>query len=232
MSEVNVSRKIFVSYKYKDSNVLPLPEYSPGEDTGYVYTPRHYVDKIIDTIGADHIYKGELGDEDMGHLSDDTIDSKLKEKIFDSSVTIVLISPHMKDVFLPEKEQWIPNEVIYSLRDKKRGDRTSKTNGMLAVVLPDRNGSYEYAVVHKECGVRSWQTNTFFNILAANMFNRKNKNQTFCSSCFGYHHSGGDHSYIHPVKWHDFINDHNAYIERAVALREALNDFELTKIHE
>ena len=226
------SRKIFVSYKYKDRNVQPLSGYIPTADTDYLYTPRHYVDRIVDLIGVDHIYKGELSGEDASHLADDTIDSKLKEKIFDSSVTIVLISPNMWDKSAHEKYQWIPNEISYSLRDKRRGDRMSVTNGMLAVVVPDINGSYQYAVVDKPCGVREWQTVSFFRILNSNMFNRKEKRQTLCKACWGYHHHGNDHSYIFPIKWCDFIASHNSFIEHALTLRDQLSDFDLAKTHE
>lgn len=226
------SKKVFVSYKYKDSDVQELSEYIPGEDTDYLYTPRHYVDKIIEVVGSDNIYKGELGGEDLTHLADDTIDSRLKEKIFDSSVTIVLLSPNMWDYSKTESEQWIPNEISYSLRNKTRGGKTSKTNGMLAVALPDQNGNYDYVVVHRDCGVRSWQTGSLFKILRENMFNRNSKNHEWCSHCFGHHHYGSDHSYIHPVKWHDFIADHNAYIDHAIMLRDSLDDFDLTKGHE
>lgn len=213
-----------------DFNVQPLTGYTPTEDTNHLYTPRHYVDCIIDLIGQDHIYKGELSGEDASHLTDDTIDSKLKEKIFDSSVTIVLISPNMWDKSMEENDQWIPNEISYSLRDKSRGDRTSTTNGMLAIVLPDVDGSYQYAVIDKPC-VREWQTDSFFKMLGSNMFNKKSKNQIQCGTCWGQHHNGDDHSYIFPVKWHDFIANHNSYINHALALRERINEFELAKTH-
>lgn len=231
----NIARKIFVSYKYKDFNVYidPVSEFTPGEDTDFLYTPRHYVDKIIGIVGKDNIYKGELGDEDMDDLTDDTIDSKLKEKIFDSSVTIILISPNMWDKNRLEKDQWISKEILYSLKNKTRGDKTSKTNAMLAVVLPDVNGSYEYAVVDKACGVRSWQTNTFFRIIRKNMFNRWEKKQNLCTSCLSHHHYGGDHSYIHPVKWCDFISNHNDHINHVLDLREKMDDeFNITRSNE
>ncbi len=231
MQTTTPGRKVFVSYKYKDWNVQPLAGYTPGLDTAFRHTPRHYVDKIIDTIGADHIYKGEMSGEDASHLTDDTIDSKLKEKIFDSSVTVVLISPNMKNLFEAEKDQWIPNEIAYSLRNKTRGGRTSTTNGIVVVALPDANGSYDHAVVHQACGVRSWQTGSFFKIIGDNMFNRNSKNHAYCNSCYGYHHNGNDHSYFHPVKWVDFIADPNVYIEHAVTLRDRQNEFNITKTH-
>jgi hypothetical protein len=229
---MDISRKIFVSYKYKDPDVYPLSEYVPGADTNFLHTPRHYVDKIIEKIGVDHIYKGELGDEGMDDFSDDTIDSVLKKKIFDSSITIVLISPNMRDKARLEKDQWIAKEIAYSLRNKTRGEKTSKTNGMLMVALPDLNGNYDHAVIDQSCGVRSWQSNSFFRIIRKNMFNRLDKNHTFCNVCLGYHHYSDDHSYIHPVIWKDFIIEHNAYIDHAIALRDRLDEFDLTIKHE
>lgn len=228
---MDITKKFFVSYKYKDGNVFSLDEFTPDEDTEYLHTPKHYVDKIIQIVGAEHIYKGEKGDESMDDLVDDTIDSKLREKIFDSSVTIVLISPNMKELWLSEEEQWIPREIAYSLRNKTRGNRTSKTNAMLAVALPDSNGSYDYAVQDRNC-VTVWQTNSYFNILNKNMFNRNNKNLIKCDICGSYHHQGGDHSYIHPVKWDYFINNHNTCIEHVLRLRDNLDDFSITKDHE
>lgn len=236
MPNQDVARKIFVSYKYKDPDVLPIQGYTPSEDTGYLYTPRHYVDKIIETVGAEHIYKGELGGEDLSHLSDDTIDSKLKEKIFDSSVTLVLVSPNMWDKTKPEKEQWIPNEIAYSLRNKTRGDKTSKANAMLAIVLPDANGAYSYAVSKHTCpfcNVTIWHTDRYFSLLKMNMFNKKNKNLTSCNACSSSNiHTGDDHSYVYPVAWSAFIGDHNLYINHALRLREKLDEFDLQVIQD
>lgn len=231
----NIARKIFVSYKYKDKNVCanPVSQFTPGEDTDFSYTPRHYVDIIINIVGKDNIYKGELGDEAMDDFTDDTIDSKLKEKIFDSSVTIILLSPSMYDRTRLEKDQWIPKEILYSLKNKTRGDKKSRTNAMLAIALPDINGSYDYAVSEGVCGVRSWQTHSFFGIIRKNMFNRKQKNQNFCSVCSSYHHSGDDHSYIYPMKWCDFISNHDTYINHVLSLREKMDDeFDITRIHD
>ena len=135
-----MGRKIFVSYKYWDTDVKPLPH------VGTMTKVRDYVNYIEDNIidPTDNIYKGEGRDEDLSYKSEDYIWSHLKDKIYDSTITIVLISPNMKEPRKWQRSQWIPWEIYYSLRETTRTDKTSHNNALLAVVLPDRLGSYEY----------------------------------------------------------------------------------------
>ena len=68
-------------------------------------------------------------------------------KFLDFSVgdgAIVLISRGMKEYGKWERCQWIPWEIAYSLRKTTRNDYTSHSNAVLAVILPDKYGSYEY----------------------------------------------------------------------------------------
>lgn len=209
--------KIFVSYKYKDKNVYNHPdfwEYELTEDTDYQITARHYVNYLEELIWQEHIYKWEKDGESMAEFSDETIDTKLKGKIFDSSVTIVLLSKNMKEN-KSEKLQWIPQEIAYSLKEKTRNNRTSYTNGILLVALPDENNSYDYAFI-KKWEVEYRKTNTFFNIIADNMFNNKEEDDT-------------DNSYIFPVTWDDFIKEPNEYIDYVLKLKDKIDKFNLTK---
>lgn len=224
-----MSRKIFVSYKYADRSVAPLgTDITLGEPTEC----RHYVSRLQQILDVnDHIYKGENDGEPLSQFTDETIASKLRDKIFDSSVTIVLLSKNMINLFADESDQWIPWEIAYSLKEITREDRTSKTNAMLAVVVPDENGEYTHAVKHYSC-VTEWQTHSFFRIINSNMFNRASANLTICGGCSQHHHIGDDHSYIHPVKWSEFIKNSNLYIEHALALRDRRNEFNINKTHE
>lgn len=152
-----MGRKIFVSYKYWDSDVYPVPRITSG-----MAKVRDYVSWLESkfTERTDHIYKGESDNEDLSYRSDDYIWSKLKDRIYDSSITIVLISPNMKEPRRWEKSQWIPWEIAYSIRETTRNDYTSHANAILAVVLPDRWNSYGY-----------YKSLSLFSILSQNINN-------------------------------------------------------------
>lgn len=227
-----MGKKIFVSYKYGDSNVQSL-------NGNWGTTARHYVDEIQRLIGSEHINKGENDNESMASLADSTIQSKLGDKIYDSSITIVVISPNMKNVGVAECDQWIPWEISYSLREQSRQGRTSKTNAVLAVVLPDKIGSYGYFLSEqtcstiwcgKRCNFTQHNTDRLFDILSKNMFNRKIPKRYECpeNATIDKPHAGG-HSYIHCVRWSDFIQAHNHHIGIAENLKENICDYNIVK---
>ena len=137
-----MGRKIFVSYKYQDDNVRKLVNViGPTWPSDYV----EYIYKNIINETSDNIYKGEhINEDDLSDKSDEYIWNHLKDKIYDSTVTIVLVSPNMKEHNKWERNQWIPWEISYSVTRTTRNGRTSGRNALLVVVLPDRNGSYSY----------------------------------------------------------------------------------------
>ena len=150
-----MGRKVFVSYKYTDYDVEALAGVTPPT------WPCDYVNFIRDNVlQQDDIYKGEDSDDDLSLWPENKIWDHLKNKIYDSSITIVLISPNMKETRRWEKSQWIPWEISYSLRETTRHDRTSHNNAMLAVILPNKKRSYDY-----------YDKDNLFPILKANIDN-------------------------------------------------------------
>jgi hypothetical protein len=215
-----MGKKIFISYKYADSNVRALTGINPT-------TVRDYVDILQSKIdNTDHINKGEDDGEDMGTLADSTITSKLGDKIFDSTVTIVFISKGMKDNTL-EKDQWIPWEISYSLREQSRQGGNSKTNAMLGVVLPDNNGTYDwYYRNNPDCNSITHFTNQLFTILRENMFNIKSPQLRTCNGTTIHE---GESSYVRTVKWDDFINSINWYVEKALEIWRVRDQYKIRK---
>lgn len=219
-----MGRKIFISYKYADKLVKPL------NNVWGVTTVRDYVDLLQELIDeTDNINKGENDGEDMSSLADSTIASKLGDKIFDSSVTIVFISKGMRELYKAEKDQWIPWEISYSLKEQSRNYGRSKTNAVLAIVLPDERGCYDYFITDTPC-CRSYHTDILFEILRKNMFNEKHPNTYHCDYCGGYHYRG-ESSYIKSVKW-DEVSDKRSLeeaIRQAVIIKNNINDYMVTK---
>lgn len=224
-----MGRKIFVSYKYADNTVENLTAFTNS-------TVRDYVtefEKILDS--TDHIYKGESDGEDLSKLSEETIWQKLRDRIYDSSITIIFISPQMRDYSKKDIDQWIPWEVSYSLKEtsrkNKNGDSiTSKTNAMIAVVLPDSAGSYSYYLESKNCctnGCITHHTRKLFKIIRDNKFNLKEPVKEECSTGLSIWY--GDYSYIEAVKWCDFKANYNKYIDAAYNRRDNIDNYSITK---
>ena len=102
-----MAHKTFISYKYSEAQNLR--------------------DKIIDSLGEDaKYYQGETSDSpDLTDTSTENIKKNLRDMMFDTSVTIVIISPNIK------KSRWIDWEIEYSLKRITRKERTSHTNGVV-----------------------------------------------------------------------------------------------------
>ncbi len=222
-----MGHKVFVSYKYHDSDVRALPQpYFPRYP--YHTTVRSYVDELQKILSiTNHQNKGENDNEDLSGYSEDYIWKLLKDRIFDSSVTIVMVSPNMRERHKSDRSQWIPWEISFSLKETTRNDRTSHSNAVLAVVLPNRGGRYDYFLQWIQSGgldrfLRS-ADGGIFPILKNNMFNRKKTYSCMHEGCYN------ESSYVKPVYWDEFIRNPNHYIEVAISIKEDAGCYNIQK---
>lgn len=218
-----MGHKIFISYKYHDKNVYQQIKHELFEQRAIgERTPRDYVN-VLETYIKDyspHYYKAEEDDNDLSKLSDDQIWEILKNKIFDSTMTIVLISPNMKEN-KPDRDQWIPWEIQYSLglqeRKNSKGEIVrSGTNAMMAIVLPDSHNSYDYYFEKKKCcssGCILNKNNSLFDILKNNTFNKIEPDSKKCKTGSTVY-SGKTHSFIPFYRWDEI--DTKETIEKAI----------------
>lgn len=197
-----MGKKIFISYKYGDTQVARLNSQKTKV--------RDYVDLLQKQLEkqGDHINKGENDGESLAHFKDETIQSELSDKIYDSTITIVLVSKGMNELWRSEKDQWIPWEIAYSLRSKTRFDRTSKTNAILAIRLPDENNSYDYDP-------------KLFNII------KKNMNNLEYSYLLDKPYL--PESYIFFAEWSSFFKNINYYIDVSLEIWRNRDKYHISK---
>lgn len=179
-----MAHKTFISYKYSESRGLR--------------------DKIIGALGKDATYyKGENVDsKDMSDYKRETIKANLSDMMYDTSVTIVILSPNMRE------SEWIGWEISYCLKKIKRKDRTSQRNGVVAVIKKV-NGNYSW-LKYLEDGATKYYMNKIQDIIADNHFNSK---PPITTSTGSYDWLKG--SYIAFVEEDEFLRNPKRYINNA-----------------
>ncbi|RGF32496.1 hypothetical protein DW081_07745 [Clostridium sp. AF46-9NS] len=186
-----MAHKTFISYKYSEARDLR--------------------DDIITALGEDaSYYQGETSDSpDLTDTSTENIKKKLKDMMYDTSVTIVIISPNMK------KSKWIDWEIEYCLKSITRKDRTSHTNGVVGVIMK-YNGGYSWlkttSINDDGCSSSSYDSSKMYDIINNNRFNQNPKEYS-CDKCKTVNSLTG--SYIALVEEEDFLNDPQKYIDNA-----------------
>ena len=216
-----MGRNVFVTYKYGDRSVRPL-------DSNPYTNVRNYVNKFQELLKEeDHIFYGENDEESLEQFKDETIASKLRDKIFRTTVTIIFISKNMREIYTPESDQWIPWEISYSLSEHSRNGITSSSNALLAVVIPDENNNHGYFLGYNAaCNSRILNTPILFEIIRNNMFNIKAPQTSECNGNTLFH---GQSSYIPTVTWDKFISDIDKYINLAAEINANIGAYEIQK---
>lgn len=220
-----MARKVFISYKYADVNVSRLQDSYYEEVNGELTwnirltRARDFVDKLQKKIGVDNINLGEKDGESLADFSDSDIETSLKRKIRQSSITIVLVSKGMK-TSCNENDQWMPWEISYSLRTVPSGNYTKQMNAILGVVLPDETATYDwYYTSDTNCQCVTHHTDRLFKILKDNTFNVLEKKFRECDGSRIY--INDQPSFFKTIKWDDFMNadNYNKYIELAIDIK-------------
>lgn len=119
--------------------------------------------------------------------------------MYDTSVTIVIISPNMK------KSKWIDWEIEYCLKSITRKDRTSHTNGVVGVIMK-HNGGYSWLKTTSNnddgCSSSSYDSSKMYDIINNNHFNQNPKVYS-CDNCKTVNSLTG--SYIALVEEEDYL---------------------------
>ena len=200
-----MARKTFISYKFSEAKLLR--------------------DTILEALGDDaSYYKGETAESpDLTDTSTDNIKKNLSDMMYGTSVTIVILSPSIKE------SNWIDWEIEYSLKEISRNGRTSKTNGIVGVVQKI-NGGYDWLVSistkDDDCTVRTVSKEPLLDIINNNRFNRP-KHEHACTDCKTTSQLYG--SYISIIDEDVFLKDPEKYIENAYLKSESFEEFDLVK---
>lgn len=186
-----MAHKTFISYKYSESVDLR--------------------DRIIEAMGEDAIYyQGENGfSPNKSDDSEDAIWAYLKDMIWPTTVTIVILSPNMTE------SSWIESEISYSLKKISRDGTQSQRNGVVAVIKKENNCydwfKYKYngADGHNLMG---YHENKIFDLISQN---RRNQDPLVycCDKCKSIDPLTG--SFISYVEEDEFLNNIDKYINNA-----------------
>lgn len=186
-----MAHKTFISYKYSEARDLR--------------------DRIIGALKEDAVYyKGETSDSpDLTDTSTENIKRNLTDMMYDTSVTIVIISPNIK------KSKWIDWEIEYSLKNNTRKGRTSHTNGVVGVIMKVNGGYnwFKYTVKHKDgCNAVNYYDEKVYDIINNNRCNQ-NPQRYACDVCKTIDPLTG--SYISYVEEEEFLRRPRKYIDNA-----------------
>ncbi len=200
-----MSHKTFISYKYNEAKELR--------------------DRIIRAMGNDATYyRGETSySPDLTDYSTYTIKNTLKDMIFNTSVTIVILSPRMQE------SEWMDWEIEYSLKAFSRDGRTSRTNGVICVIQKV-NGSYDWLRTKvwttDNYSYYTYENDKLFPIIYNNRFNQSP--QVFANE--RYHTIGEfEGNYISIVDEETFLSNVNWYVENAYGKSKKSHAYDLCK---
>lgn len=202
-----MATKVFISFRFSDGKEIK--------------------DELVDLFDESTEVINRSEDVDRSQMSEDTIQEYLYEKLKDTSVTIVLLTPEAvsyRKNWIGNYDDWLYDELRYSLEDRKN----NRTNGVVAVYTDDAKDMILESSSHycSHCQeTKSCRTMKFFDNLARkNMLNIKQSyKKNLCNDLYDDSHD----SYISLVSLEEFKQDHTKYIDNAKDKRDRLHEFNI-----
>ena len=195
-----MANKVFISFRFSDGNDYKQKLEQKFEELDYV------------------INKSE--NEDRSDMSEATIQKYLYEKLQDTSITIVILTPnainYKKDVS-GNIDDWLYDELRYSLENRVG----NQTNGIITLYVPESKSTVIFKETEKVTTIAD-----FDNLVRKNMFNIKDEHK-HCKT--PNHYDRLKDNYISLIEFDEFHKNPNIYIDSAIEKRSRLKQFDLVK---
>ncbi|MFK5883826.1 MAG: TIR domain-containing protein [Candidatus Izemoplasma sp.] len=165
-----MKKSIFISFKYSES--------------------LKFKNKLTGLLGSrEYRFYGQKFENPIITIeNEEIVFNTLSDKIFQTHVTIVLITQGVLD------STWIPKEIAYSLKEIKKGKATRRS-GVIGVIIPKKGNDYSYIMNKNKYGEFSIKKSLLPDIIKNNINNElTGKSKTD----FDYN------SFISIYRWDDF----------------------------
>ena len=204
-----MATKVFISFRFNDGKEIK--------------------DELVELFDESTEVINRSEDVDRSQMSDESIQDYLYDKLKDTSVTIVLLTPKAVDYnknFWGEYDDWLYDELRYSLEDRTN----NRTSGVVAVYTDDakdklftEDNHYCYCCQQNQpCKILK----DFDNLARKNMLNIKsNFKKDPCNNLYSDEYD----SYISLVSLENFTGNYKKYIDNAKEKRNRLEEFEIKK---
>lgn len=204
-----MATKVFISFRFSDGKMIK--------------------DELVDLFDESTEVINRSEDVDRSQMSEGTIQEYLYEKLKDTSVTIVLLTPEAvsyRKNWVGNYDDWLYDELRYSLEDRKN----NRTNGVVAIYTDDAKDKLISESTHSCSQCQETQScrslKNFDNLVRKNMVNIKNSyKKNPCDNLYDDEHD----SYISLVSWEEFKQDYTKYIDNAKEKRDRLHEFNIYK---
>ena len=202
-----MANKVFISFRFSDGNK-------------YKKELEELFSDVDDVINCSE-------DKDRSNMTDETIKKYLYEKLKNTSVTIVLLTPHSishQKLRNGKYDDWMYDEIRYSLEDRE----WNRCNGLIAVYVPDAEQSIRSASTCTKCG-QNCKTSVIYNfdnLVRKNMMNvRDDYKKNPCDGIYDL----TDDSYCTLVSLEEFKKHYADYIQNADKKRHETYKYDIRK---